>query len=438
MSKYNRPRGTQDVYGQEAKKWQVIEEEIRQLAKKFNLDEMRMPIFEHTEVFNRENDSSDMVNKEMYTFQDNGGRSLTLQPEGTAGLIRAYVENKLYSDPEPLQKFYYICPVFRYERPQKGRLRIHHQFGVELIGQSSPLVDVQTILIGLSFLNEFGIEDVTIYLNTLGDDESREQYRQALKHHFEPVLDELCGDCHRRYQQNPLRLLDCKVDVDHPSMHSAPKMSDYLNEASKEYFETVKKLLDQFNIQYVIDDKLVRGLDYYSHTIFEIKPNRSDAAQSTLLAGGHYDHLVSQFGGPEVSSCGFGMGLERFILALEDEQIELVDEKEIDVYGISLSEKSSYKMLEIIQRLREVGFVCDLDTGNRSLKAQFKSADRSNARVILILGDDELEQGVINVKDSLNKTQTTVSFEDLETHVSETLLGDLLLNIETEMESLNE
>lgn len=434
MKQFQNPRGTQDIFGLDAAKWRVIEDEIRHLANKFNLEEMRTPIFEHTEVFNRENDSSDMVNKEMYTFEDHGGRSLTLQPEGTAGLIRAYVSNKLFSDPEPLQKFYYISPVFRYERPQKGRLRIHHQFGVELLGLSSPLVDVQTILIGLSFLKHFGITNVTIYINTLGDDESRANYRLALKEYFKDSLGELCKDCHRRYEQNPLRILDCKVDHEHPSLLNAPKMSDYLNEESKQYFEEVKALLTQFDIDYVIDDKLVRGLDYYSHTIFEIKPNASDAAQSTLLAGGHYDHLVEQFGGPQVSSCGFGMGIERFLIALADEEIELVEAQPLDIYGISLSEKSAKKMLEIIHRLREVGYRADLDLGQRSLKAQFKSADRTQAKIILILGDDELEQGIINVKNTNDKTQESIKLDELEQKLLPILFGEMFEEMEIEYE----
>lgn len=435
MKQYQAPRGTQDIYGLNAKKWQVIEAEILDIAKKFNLSEMRTPYFEHTEVFNREGDSSDMVNKEMYTFEDNGGRSLTLKPEGTAGLIRSYVSNKLYSEAEPLQKFFYISPAFRYERPQKGRLRIHHQFGVECLGLSSPLVDVQTILIGVYFLKQFGIEDVTIFINTLGDDESRKNYREALKKHFEPHLESLCSDCHRRFQQNPLRILDCKVDHEHESMKSAPKMSDYLTPESKAYFEKVKQLLTNFGIHYEIDETLVRGLDYYSHTIFEIKPNDPTSAQSTILGGGHYDHLVEQFGGPQISSCGFGMGIERFLLALEDEGIDLLQEESLEVYGISLSEKASDKMLSVIHQLRVQGFSAEMDFGQRSLKAQFKSADRLKAKVILILGDDELQQGVINIKNTESKTQQTVKLDELDQVLWPMILGDVLTDLLQEDEN---
>lgn len=422
MKQLQVPRGTQDTYGIEARKWQIIEEKIREITKLYNVSEMRTPIFEHTEVFNRENDSSDMVNKEMYTFEDHGGRSLTLKPEGTAGLIRAYVSNKLFAQPEPVHKYYYITPVFRYERPQKGRLRIHHQFGVEFLGQSSPVVDVEVIALGLHFLKMFDISDVTVYINTLGDDESRENYRAALKEHFKPHLEGLCGDCKRRYEQNPLRILDCKVDHQHPAMKTAPKMSDYLNEESKAYFEKVKELLDNLGINYVVDEKLVRGLDYYSHTVFEVKPNQLDSAQNTLLAGGHYDHLVEQLGGPAVSSVGFGMGLERFLLTLENEEIDILEEEPIDIYGLALGEKASEALSKIIYSLRQQGFSAEMDLGQRGLKAQFKSADRTKAKVLLILGEEELNNQEINIKNTMTQEQKTVKLEDLD----ETLVFELM------------
>ena len=434
----NAPRGTQDIYGDEARKWQVIEETIRYIADKFNLTEMRTPEFEHTEVFARENDSSDVVNKEMYTFKDNGGRSMTLKPEGTAGLIRSYISNKLYNNPEPLQKYYYITPVFRYERPQKGRMRIHHQFGVELIGVSSPLVDAECILIGLEFLRQFDVSDVTIYINTLGDEQSRANYRQALKEHFKESLPELCGDCHRRYEQNPLRILDCKVDSEHSSVLNAPKMSDYLTQEAKEYFEQVKQLLDDNHVSYVIDDKLVRGLDYYTHTVFEVKPNNLDAAQNTLFGGGHYDHLVSDLGGPDVPSVGFGMGIERFLLTLEEEQIELLDESSIDVYGIGLGEKAQAAMLKIINGIRQQGYSAEMDMSNRSIKAQFKSADRHQAKVVLILGENELEQQQINLKNQSTGKQLTVPMDELGSVLNMELLGEQFASLLEEMELDND
>lgn len=424
------PRGTQDIYGEEARKWQIIEQTILDVAKKFGLTEMRTPEFEHTEVFARENDSSDVVNKEMYTFKDNGGRSMTLKPEGTAGLIRAYISNKLYNNPEPLQKYFYISPVFRYDRPQKGRFRIHHQFGVELLGVSSPLVDVEAILIGLDFLRQFEVSDFTIYLNTLGDEQSRHNYREALKEHFKPHLHELCTDCHRRYEQNPLRILDCKVDVEHESVKSAPITSDYLTDEAKKYFEKVKQLLTDNNVSYVIDEHLVRGLDYYTHTVFEVKPNNLDAAQNTLFGGGHYDHLVSQLGGPDIPSVGFGMGIERFLLTLEDEGIELLDEESIDVYGIGLGEEAQSAMVKIINDIRIQGFAAEMDVLNRSLKAQFKSADRYNAKVILILGENELKENKITLKNTETQEQQVIGLDELEQVLALEIFGNILQDLE--------
>lgn len=433
----NAPRGTQDIYGLEAKKWQVIEQVILEVARKFGLSEMRTPEFEHTEVFARENDSSDVVNKEMYTFMDNGNRSMTLKPEGTAGLIRAYISNKLYNNPEPLQKYFYISPVFRYERPQKGRLRIHHQFGVELLGVSSPLVDVEAILIGLEFLRQFDVNDVTIYLNTLGDEQSRENYREALKAHFKPHLDDLCHDCHRRYEQNPLRILDCKIDHDHESIQTAPIMSDYLTQEAKEYFEQVKQLLTDNGVHYVIDERLVRGLDYYTHTVFEVKPNNLDAAQNTLFGGGHYDHLVSQLGGPDVPSVGFGMGIERFLLTLEQEGIDIVEEEPTEVYGIGLGVKAQSAMMKMINEIRQQGYSAQMDMSNRSLKAQFKSADRHQAQVILILGEDELEKGTISLKNTITQEQKVINQSELLDVLNIELLGEQFASLLEELEDVS-
>lgn len=431
MSKYQAPRGTQDLFLDSMNEWQQVEARIREVANLYNLSEIRTPVFEHTEVFNRKNDSSDVVNKEMYTFKDNSDRSLTLKPEGTAGLIRSYVENKLYSNPEPLHKFYYITPAFRYERPQKGRMRIHHQFGLEFLGQKSPLVDVQAMLVGIYFVKSFGLKNVVLHINTLGDDESRSSYREALKQHFESSVHELCVDCHRRFEQNPLRILDCKVDADHPSIVNAPKMSDYLNEPSKEYFEQVLALLDFFNIDYVVDSKLVRGLDYYTHTVFELKNHTKDTgSQDTLFGGGRYDHLVEEFDGPSISSVGFGLGLERFILMLKAQGLLMVDNSPIDVYGISLGEKTQVQMLRLIESLRNNHISCDFDIANRSMKAQFKSADRLKAKILLILGEDELSKKTIRVKNSFTQQQVEISQDEIVEYVTKQLSKEEISNEE--------
>lgn len=424
MSKFQAPRGTQDLFLDSMNEWQQVETRIRELAKLYNMGEIRTPVFEHTEVFNRKNDSSDVVNKEMYTFKDNSDRSLTLKPEGTAGLIRSYVENKLYTNPEPLHKFYYITPAFRYERPQKGRMRIHHQFGVEFLGQKSAIVDVQAMLVGIHFVRSFGLKNVVLHINTLGDDDSRAAYREALKQHFEPSIHELCTDCHRRYEQNPLRILDCKVDAQHPSVVNAPKMRDYLNKASTEYFDQVLQLLDDFKIDYVVDPKLVRGLDYYTHTVFELKNHTKDTgSQDTLFGGGRYDHLVEEFEGPAISSVGFGLGLERFILMLKAQGLLKAEVHPLDLYGLSLSESTQVEMLRIIEALRSENISCDFDIANRSMKAQFKSADRFNARFLLILGEDEQRNNTIRVKNSMTQQQVEISQDDLIDYVK-TQLSD--------------
>ena len=288
---YQVPRGTQDILPQDISKWHRLEDLIRQFCYVYNFEEIRTPIFEHTNVFKRGNDSSDMVNKEMYTFKlENSSTSLTLRPEGTAGVVRSFVEHKLYGQPDLPLKTYYVGPQFRHERPQKGRMRIFNQFGVEVLGAKDPLIDVEAIALGWSFVSALGLSDLKVLINTLGDDESRNAYRAALRDHFSGSISTMCPDCQRRYEQNPLRILDCKIDHDLDIMKSAPKMSDYLNEASKEYFDAVKQGLDALGIPYEIDDRLVRGLDYYTHTVFEVvSVNREMGAQSTVFAGGRYD-----------------------------------------------------------------------------------------------------------------------------------------------------
>lgn len=422
MSKYQGPRGTSDLYGKEIQQWQLIEERIREFTRLYQIEEIRTPEFEHTEVFVRENDSSDVVNKEMYTFEDNGGRSLTLKPEGTAGLIRAVIEHKLYTNPEPLHKYFYITPAFRYERPQKGRFRIHHQFGVEFMGEKSPLVDVEAIQLGLRLTQSFGLNNLKLHINTLGDDESRQNYRSILQSYFKPHLDDLCGDCQRRYVQNPMRIIDCKVDGDKEVVKQAPSMRDSLNEESSNYFNEVLELLDYCDIDYIVDDNIVRGLDYYTHTVFEmISENEAMGSQSTVFGGGRYDHLVENLGGPSISSVGFGMGIERLLVTLEAEGIELSLDKLCDVYGISLGHEANKTMLKFIDQIRQESISAEMDVANRSMKAQFKSADRHQAQLILILGDEELKQGTIRLKNTKTQQQFDISQVELINKIKEQL-----------------
>ena len=410
MNKYQMPRGTQDILPNESRKWQAMEELFRQFAYVYNYQEIRTPIFEHTEVFKRGNDSSDMVNKEMYTFTDNGNRSLTLRPEGTAGVVRSFVENKMYGYPDLPVKMYYMGPMCRYERPQKGRQRIFHQFGIEVIGAKNPYLDVETIALGWSILNALGLSNLKVHLNTLGDDESRNAYREALKKHFASDINQMCADCQRRYEQNPLRILDCKVDVDHPAMKTAPKMSDYLNEESQKYFEAVKAGLDALQIPYVVDDRLVRGLDYYTHTVFEII---SENLNTTVLAGGRYDGMVEYFEGPQMSGMGWALGMERILLACEAEGIELGEDDGLDAYVLCLSDKVQKEAFTITTELRSNGYRCETDYLGRSFKAQFKTVERMNAKVAVLVGEKDIENHTVTLKKIDTQEQFVVSLNQV-------------------------
>ena len=409
---YQTPRGTYDILPEETPAWQEMEEMIREVCRLYRYTEIRTPVFEDTRVFKRENDSSDMVNKEMYTFET-GHDSYTLRPEGTAGVIRAFDQHKFYGGRELPMRLYYMGPMFRHERPQKGRQRQFTQFGIENIGVSSPEIDAEAIALGCSIVKRMGISSVKVCINTLGDDASRDAYRKALKEYFTPHIDELCGDCHRRLEQNPLRILDCKADADNPILAGAPSLRDYLNEESREYFRRVLESLDALGIAYEIDDRLVRGLDYYTHTVFEVKSTRPDSgAQATVFAGGRYDHLVEYFGGPKMSGMGFAIGLERLLSLAQEEGWTPKNSESAKVYVISLGEVGSVP-LKIAETLRNEGIPTEVNLVGRSLKAQFKSAERTNAGVIVIVGESELKEGKVNVKNSRDGQQYTVALEEL-------------------------
>lgn len=413
---YQIPRGCQDILPEQSYAWQSLERTLREFCYLYNYDEIRTPIFEHTNVFKRENDSSDMVNKEMYTFKlENSKTSLTIRPEGTAGVVRSFVENKMYANPDLPVKLYYMGPMARHERPQKGRLRIFNQFGVECLGNKSPYTDVETIALAFSILKALGLQDLKVCLNTLGDDDSRANYRQALKDYFAPYKEELCSDCKRRYEQNPLRILDCKVDKNKECMKHVPKMKDYLNEESKSYFDTVCALLDELEIPYEIDDQLVRGLDYYTHTVFEIVSlNKEMGAQSTVLAGGRYDGLIPYFGGPEaMSGIGWALGMERLLIALEAEGIELGQKPDLDVFVMCLDEEARTYAFKALTELRAYGYRCEMDMLGRGFKGQFKAADRSHAQFALLLGNKEAQDQTITIKNLKEKTQETIARETL-------------------------
>jgi histidyl-tRNA synthetase len=408
---YQTPRGTYDILPDEVGAWQETEELIRRRCGLYRYREIRTPYFENTEVFARKNDSSDMVNKEMYSFGENG--EYTLRPEGTAGVIRAFDQHKLYGSMELPAKFYYLGPMFRHERPQKGRQRQFHQFGVENLGPKSPQIDAETIALGIDILKDLGLREYKVCINTLGDDASRAAYKDALKAYFAPHIDDLCVDCHRRLEQNPLRILDCKEDGDSPLVHNAPRLEDYLNDESKAYFQAVLEALSALGIPYEVDDRLVRGLDYYTNTVFEVKSTRKDAgAQSTIFGGGRYDHLVEYFGGPQMSGIGFAVGMERLLMMAAAEGHVFPTAKAADVYVIGLGNVET-AVLQTAQQLRAAGLAVEANLARRSLKAQFKSADRCGARQIVILGEEEVQNGTANLKQAGTKEQETVAQKDL-------------------------
>lgn len=419
------PRGTVDLLPEDTAKWQYVENKLREFCRLYNYEEIRTPLFEHTEVFQRGvGDTTDIVQKEMYTFEDRGGRSITLRPEGTAGVVRAYIENKLYGSPIQPTKLYYFAQMFRYERPQQGRMRQLHQFGVEVLGSDHPAVDAEVIALAMSAFQSFGLKRIKLVLNSLGDAESRNAHREALIKHFTPYIDELCDDCKGRLMKNPLRILDCKTDIDHPSMKEAPNIINYLNEYSTQYFEKVKAYLDEMNIPYEIDPTLVRGLDYYNHTAFEIMSEAEGfGAITTLLGGGRYNGLSEQLGGPEAPGIGFGMGLERLLMALEAENISLPTERSLDCYVVAIGEEVQRKAVELVQQLRLAGISVDKDYKGRKIKAQFRAADRLSAKYALIIGEDELQKEIVNVREMETGEQEEVPLREIVTRMKEIIGG---------------
>ncbi|MCU9613980.1 histidine--tRNA ligase [Caldibacillus lycopersici] len=395
------PRGTQDILPSDVRTWQWIEEKVKEITKKYRYEEIRTPIFEHTEIFTRGvGDTTDIVQKEMYSFQDRGGRDITLRPEGTAAVVRSYVEKKMYGDPNQPMKLYYLGPMFRYERPQSGRFRQFVQFGVEALGSNDPAIDAEVIALALDVYKSAGLKNLKLVINSLGDKESRISHRQALIDHFKPSIHEFCSDCQNRLEKNPLRILDCKVDREHPLMGSAPSILEFLNEESKAYFGKVCSYLDDLQIDYEIDSTLVRGLDYYNHTTFEIMSSASGfGAITTLCGGGRYNGLVEEFGGPETPGIGFALSIERLIAALEAEGIELDTSDALDLYIVTLGEEAKDYSVKLLNAVRQAGFTADRDYTDRKIKAQLKSADRLNARFVVILGEDELNKGIVQVKE---------------------------------------
>ncbi|WP_243290661.1 histidine--tRNA ligase [Bacillus sp. FJAT-47783] len=417
------PRGTQDILPGEVERWQYVEQKAREICRLYQYEEIRTPIFEHTELFTRGvGDSTDIVQKEMYTFEDRKGRSITLRPEGTASTVRSFVENKMYASPQQPVKLYYNGPMFRYERPQTGRYRQFVQFGVEALGSSDPAIDAEVISLAMDLYESLGLKRLKLVINSLGDKESRKAHREALIKHFEGRIDEFCPDCQKRLQQNPLRILDCKKDREHELMTSAPSIQDYLNEESKAYFNKVLAYLESVNIEYEVDPNLVRGLDYYNHTAFEIMSNAEGfGAITTLCGGGRYNGLVEEMGGPTTPGIGFALSIERLLAALDAEKVELPTVKGIDCYVVTLGDNAKDYSVSLLKELRNAGISAEKDYENKKMKAQFKAADRLHAKYVAVLGDDELDKGVVNVKNMETGHQEEVQLEKLSCYLKERL-----------------
>ncbi len=414
-----KPKGTYDLLPKDSKLRNRLEEILKTVSLYYNFKEIRTPIFERSEVFHRAvGDSTDIVKKETYDFLDRGNRQMTLRPEGTATVVRAYVENKLFADPIQPQKLYYIAPMFRYERPQAGRYRQHHQFGCEVFGADSPSIDAEIISMAYNIYQLLGISDLTVKVNSLGDEESRTNYQKALVQYLTPLKDKLCIDCQERIKNNPLRVLDCKIDTfDNP-----PKMSEYRTAEAKKYFAEVLSYLNTLNIKYEVDEKLVRGLDYYTHTVFEIHATiEGFGAQTALGGGGRYNKMVKQFGGPDVSAIGFGLGIERMLLALQALNINLVGEDYINVFVATMANTKNVG-IKLLNELRLNGFIAEISHQDKSLKNQLRQANKLNAETVLIVGEEELENNLVIIK--YKGEQKTVQIDKVVEYLDKLELGD--------------
>lgn len=410
------PRGTQDILPEDSIKWRHIENKLDELMELYNYKEIRTPIFESTELFARGvGDSTDVVQKEMYTFKDKGDRSLTLRPEGTAAVVRSYIEHKMQGNPNQPVKLYYNGPMFRYERKQKGRYRQFNQFGVEAIGAENPSIDAEVLAMVMHIYESFGLKHLKLVINSIGDSESRKEYNEALVNHFEPVIDTFCSDCQSRLHTNPMRILDCKIDRDKEAIKTAPRITDYLNDDSKAYYEQVKHHLDDLNIPYVEDPNLVRGLDYYTHTAFELmmdNPNY-DGAITTLCGGGRYNGLLQLLDGPSETGIGFALSIERLLLALEEERIELDIEEKFDLFIVTMGEEADRYAVKLLNDLRKNDVKADKDYLNRKIKGQMKQADRLNAKYTIVIGDQELENNSIAIKNMTTGESENIQLDQL-------------------------
>ena len=418
-----RQKGCIDLYGKEAKIWKYVESVIDATMEKYNYNYIRTPIFEATELFHRGvGETTDIVTKESYDFVDKGDRKITLRPEGTAGVVRSYIENKMYGDPNQPVKVYYNGTMYRYERPQSGRDRELTQFGMEILGSDDPLSDAEIISAAVNVYKMLGLKEIKVNLNTLGDTESRNNYREALINYFRPHIDELCEDCMDRLEKNPLRILDCKVDSDNPLLLNAPTTLDYLNDESRDRFEKVQEYLDIMQIKYEINPRIVRGLDYYNHTVFEIEAKVEGFGSNNVIgAGGRYNGLVNQLGGPETPCVGFASGIGRLVMALELEEVKLPIVEDVDLFLMYVNEDEKKYAAYLTQELRLAGFIVETEYTGRNLKGQFKQADRLGAKFLAILNSEDLNNNEVKIKNNKTKEEEVISLDVLIYYLDEKL-----------------
>ena len=408
----NAPKGTKDLLPAQAYKWHYVERKFAEICKNYGFKEIRTPMFEHTEVFARGiGDTTDVVQKEMYTFNDHGNRSITLKPEGTSGAVRAFIEHKQYAEVQPT-KYYYDTDCFRYEKPQSGRLRHFRQFGIEVFGTPNMLADSEVICLANDFLNQLGITEIELRINSVGCPECRKKHREALKEFLRPRYDELCNTCKERYDRNPMRILDCKSEICQEIVKDAPRMLDYLCDDCKNAFEELKSNLTAMGIEYKVDPNIVRGLDYYTKTAFEFVTT-SIGAQGTVCGGGRYDHLIEELGGPPIPGVGFGLGIERLLMLMDACGAQFPADDSVDVFIAVMGERAKAFGLKLCRELRQSGVAAEMDTLARNIKGQFKYADRLNAKYTLVIGENELDKGVVSLKDMSMSQQREIKIEDI-------------------------
>ncbi|MEG0022285.1 MAG: histidine--tRNA ligase [Bacilli bacterium] len=421
-----KPKGTYDVYGQNSKQILYIEQLMKSLMEKYNYEYFRTPVFENSDLFNRAvGETTDVVTKETYDFLDRSERKMTLRPEGTAGMCRSFVENKMYGTYSMPVKCWYYGPMYRYERPQSGRFREFYQIGVEVFGSDSPNIDAEVISIPVNFYKLIGLKGIKVNINTLGDKESRENYKEALINHFKPHINNLCSDCQERFLKNPLRILDCKIDASNEIMKTAPKTIDYLNQVSKDHFTKVKEALDALDIDYIVNPGIVRGLDYYTHTVFEVEADiKGFGSNNVLCGGGRYNGLISAIGGPEISGVGFALGLERLLNAINAEAIELPINDTVNAYIIPMSEEEQSYAMGLTQSLRLNGFTVEMDYMSRKLTNNFKQADKLNSEFIIIIGEEEIKNKTLTIKNNKTKEEYKIKETEVIDFLDEFIKGD--------------